>query len=258
MEYQKIIDLLDRTSNQWSKFRTKNWIEINDQSRGVDNTNSHIRFTISLLKSSLCDYSDACIHVKGTITIIGAGADAAAGQIDERNKGVILTNCAQFINCKSEINNTETDNEKDTDKLIPMYNLLECSDSYSNTSRSLWQYSKGEPSDNLADSKSFKSKVKITGNSPADGSTKDVERIVSLEYLSNFRKTLEMPLINCEDNITLTWSSTCVITNSTGEEKFAMTDTKLYVLVVTLSTQGNTKFLQQLKSGFKRTINWDE
>ena len=67
-----------------------------------------------------------------------------------------------------------------------------------------------------------------------------------------------MPLINCEDNITLTWSSTCVITNSTGEGKFAMTDTKLYVLVVTLSTQGNTKFLQQLKSGFIRTINWDK
>ena len=211
-----------------------------------------------MLKSSLCDYSDACIHVKGTITITGAGADAAAGQVDARNKGVILTNCAQFIICKSEINNAETDNEKDTDKLMPMYNLLECSDSYSNTSRSLWQYYKGEPSDNLADSKSFKSKLKITGNSPADGSTKDVEIIVSLEYLSNFRRTLEMPLINCEDNITLTWSSTCVITNSTGEGKFAMTDTKLYVLVVTLSTQGNTKFLQQLKSGFKRTINWDK
>ena len=93
-----------------------------------------------MLKSSLCDYSDACIHVNGTITITGAGADAAAGQVGVRNKGVILTNSAQFINCKSEINNAETDNEKDTDKLMPMCNLLECSDSYSNTSRTLWQY----------------------------------------------------------------------------------------------------------------------
>ena len=67
-----------------------------------------------------------------------------------------------------------------------------------------------------------------------------------------------MPLINCEVNLTLTWSSTCVITNSNGAGTFAITDTKLYVPVVTLSTQENTKLLQQLKSGFKRTINWNE
>ena len=67
-----------------------------------------------------------------------------------------------------------------------------------------------------------------------------------------------MPLINCEVNLILTWSSTCVITNSNGAVAFAITDTKLYVPVVTLSTQENTKFLQQLKSGFKRVINWNK
>ena len=67
-----------------------------------------------------------------------------------------------------------------------------------------------------------------------------------------------MPLINCEVNLILTWSKDCVITNSTGEGKFAITDTKLYVPVVTLSTQDNAKLLQQLKSGFKRTINWNK
>ena len=67
-----------------------------------------------------------------------------------------------------------------------------------------------------------------------------------------------MPLINCEVNLILTWSSTCVITNSTGAGRFAITDTKLYVPVVTLSTQDNAKLLQQLKSGFKRTINWNK
>ena len=82
--------------------------------------------------------------------------------------------------------------------------------------------------------------------------------MVLLKYLSNFRRTLEMPLINCEVNLILTWSSTCVITNSNGSGTFAITNTKLYVPVVTLSTQENTKFLQQLKSGFKRVINWNK
>ena len=82
--------------------------------------------------------------------------------------------------------------------------------------------------------------------------------MVLLKYLSNFWRTLEIPLINCEVNLILTWSSTCVITNSNGAGTFAITDTKLYVPVVTLSTQENTKFLQQLKSGFKRVINWNK
>ena len=100
MEYQKIINLLDNTPNQLSKFRTKNWIEINDQSRGPNNTNSDIRFKTTVLKSSLCDYSDAYMLVKGRITITGAGDDAAARQADERNKGIILKNGPPFINCK--------------------------------------------------------------------------------------------------------------------------------------------------------------
>ena len=96
------------------------------------------------------------------------------------------------------------------------------------------------------------------GKTPAAGNTKDVEIIVPLKYLNNFWRTLEMPLINCEVNLILTWSKDCVITNSTGAGKFAITDTKLYVPVVTLSTQDNAKLLQQLKSGFRRTINWNK
>ena len=141
---------------------------------------------------------------------------------------------------------------------MPMYNLIEYSDNYSKTYGSLWQYYKDEPNDNIADTESFKSKVKITGKTPDDGNTKDVEIIVLLKYLSNFWRTLEMLLINCEVNLILTWSKDCVITNSTGEGKFAITETKLYVPVVTLSTKDNAKLLQQLKSGFKRTINWNK
>ena len=132
-----------------------------------------------------------------------------------------------------------------------MYNLIEFSDKYAKTSRSLWQYYRDEQNNNLANSKSFKSKIKITGKTPAGGSEKDVEKMVPLKYLSKFWKTLEMPLINCEVSLILTWSSTCVITNSTGIGKFEITDTKLYVPAVTLSTQDNVKLLEQLKSGLK-------
>ena len=137
---------------------------------------------------------------------------------------------------------------------MPMHNLIEYSDNYSKTSGSLWQYYKDDPNDNIENSESFKYKIKITGKTPNNGNTKDVEIIVPLKYLSNFWRTLEMPLINCEVNLILTWSKDCVITNSTGAGKFAITETKLYVPVVTLSTHHNAKLLQQLKSGFKRAI----
>ena len=257
MEYQRIANLIDDDAlNQPSKFRTRNWVEINDESRGVYNVNSQIKFKTTMLKSSLCDYSDAYILVKGKVTIAGAGNDVAARQTDERNKGVIFKNCALFINCISEINNTQIDNAKDIDIVMPMYNLIEYSDNYAKTTGSLWQYFRDDDGDgddiDIEDSKSFKSKVKITGKTPNDDNEKDVEIMVPLKYLSNFWRTLEMPLINCEVNLILTWSSTCVITKSNGAGTFAITDTKLYVPVVTLSTEENTKFLQQLKSGFKK------
>ena len=130
MEHQKIINLLDNTSTQLSKFRTKNWIETNDQSRRVYNTNTDIKFTTTMLKSSLCDYSDAYILFKGTITITGSRDDDAGKWTDERNKRVIFKNCAPFINWKSEKNNTEIRNAKDIDIVMPMYNLIECRDNY--------------------------------------------------------------------------------------------------------------------------------
>ena len=211
-----------------------------------------------MLKSSICDYSDAYILVKGTITINGRGADAAARQADEKDKGASFKNCAPFINCISEINITQIDNAKDINIVMPMYNIIEYSDNYAITSASLWQYFRDEPDDNIEDFESLKFKVKITGKTPNNNNEKDVEIMVPLKYLSNFWKTLEMPLINCEVNLILTWSSTCVITNSDGAGTSVITDTKLYVPVVTLSTQENTKFLQQLKSGFKRVINWNK
>ena len=271
MEYQKIANLIDdNTLNQPSKFRTRNWVEINDESRGAYNVNSQIKFKTTMLKSSLCDYSDAYILVKGTISVNNTAAQGAAA--NNTNKKVIFKNCAPFTNCISEINNTQIDNAKDIDIVMPMYNLIECSDNYAKTAGSLWQYCKdirarnANANDEITEftagslTDSFNFKLKITGQT-GNGGTKDVEIIVPLKYLSNFWRTLEMPLINCEVNLILTWSSACVLiatVNPNQAATFAITDTKFYVSVVTLSTQENTKFLQQLKSGFKRVINWNK
>ena len=104
MEYQKIANLLHTKSNQTSKFRTRNWVEINDESRGT--YINDIKFKTKMLMSNLCDYADAYILVKGTITITGAGNDDATKRADERGKGVPFKNCDPFTKCISRINNT--------------------------------------------------------------------------------------------------------------------------------------------------------
>ena len=136
MEYQKISSLLESTSDNLSKFRTRNRVEINNESRG-SYANSDIRFKTTMLRSNFCDYADSYILVKGTITNTGVGVDAAARQADERNKGVTFKNCALFTKCISRINNTDIDNVHDTDIVMPIYNSIECSDNYSKTSGSL-------------------------------------------------------------------------------------------------------------------------
>ena len=165
--------MLESTSDNPSKFRTRNWVEINDESRG-NYANSDIRFKTTMLRSNLCDYADSYILVKGTITITGAGDAAAARQADERDKGVTFKNCAPFVKCISIINNTEIDNDKDIDIVMPMYNLIEYSDNYSKTSGTLWQYYKDDPNDNIADSESFKYKVNITGKTSINENTKKI------------------------------------------------------------------------------------
>ena len=186
-------------------------IEINDESRGVYNVNSQIKFKTIMLKSSLCDYSDSYILVKGTITVNNTAARGAAA--NNSNKKVIFKNCAPFTNCISEINNMQIDNAKDIDIVMPMYNLIEYSDNYAKTTGSLWQYCKDIPARdnnnliegftaaNLTHSFNFKAKSR---SRTENGGTKDVEIIVPLKYLSNFWRTLEMLLINCEINLILT------------------------------------------------------
>ena len=163
MEQQKIANLLDNEgSNQPSKFRTKNQVEINEEKRGRYDGND-IKFKTTMARSNLCGYADAYIHVKGTITITGEGDDDAGRKADERDKGATFKNCTPLTKCINRINNADTDTAQDINIVMPMYNSIEYRDNYSKTSGCLWQYYKDEPNDNLADSESFKSKVKITG-----------------------------------------------------------------------------------------------
>ena len=154
-----------------------------------------------MIRSSLCDYSDACILVKGTITVPNTAAAGAA--VNNTNKKVIFKNCAPFTDCIAEINNAQVDDAQKIDVVMPMYNLIEYSDAYSNTSGSLWQYYRDEPAldanggiidfpANENNSVSFKFKQQITEQT-GNGGTKDVEIMVRLKYLSNFwRKLAEM------------------------------------------------------------------
>ena len=180
MEYQKIENLLDSALNQLSKFRTRIWVEINDASRRAYTSND-ISFKTTMLRPNLCDYVDAYIFVKETITITRARNHDVAKRLDERNVGVIFKNCAPFTKCISRIN-TDIGNAQDINIVMQMYNLIEYSDNYSKTSGSLWQYYKDDPNDNIEQSGSFKSNKKITGKTSAAGNRKNVEIIVPLKF----------------------------------------------------------------------------
>ena len=209
-----------------------------------------------MLRSNLCDYIDAYILVKGNISVNNTAAKGAA--VNNVTKKVIFKNCAPFTNCISKTN----------DIIMPKYNLslikfinvklitIEYSDNYSKISGSLWQYCKeisavnnpGNIIDFTVDdtTDSFKFKTKMTGQTNNDGQINGVEIIVLLKYLSNFWRTLEMSLINCEVEFILNRSTDCVIisTNVANQNPtFTITVTNLYAPVVTLSTQDNAKLL---------------
>ena len=162
--------MLDTTSDNVPRFITKKSVEVHDQSGSAEDRHKpskQIRFKTSMLRSDLCDYSDAYIVVKGTITIVRP--NGAKG-----NKKVIFKNNAPFINCISKINGVKIDNAEDLDVVMPMYNLLEYSKNYRKTTGSLWNYYRDEPNNPLAtnynadpitNTASFKYKTSITGKS---------------------------------------------------------------------------------------------
>ena len=131
---------------------------------------------------------------------------------------------------------------------------MEYSDNYSKRSGSLWQYYSDNSNDNITESESFKSKIKIEGKTADNDNTKNAEIVVLLKYLNNFWRTPEIPLINCEIVLDITWSKKCVISSAVGKTEFSITDTKLCVPVVTLSTEDNVKLLKQLNLVLKEKL----
>ena len=148
---------------------------------------------------------------------------------------------------------------------MPMYNLIEYSDNYSDTPGRLWQFKRDEIIGNINltnnNYSSFKYKSNLIGNTDEDGANRKKENVkiaVPLKYLSNFWRSLEMPLINCKVEISLKWIENCISSNSGTDGTFKITDAKLYIPIVTLKTDHNTKLSKLLSKGFKRPIYWNE
>ena len=292
MEHDKINNLLlseDNENEVLSKFFTREYVRINSL-LNTYNENKSIRFKTPMLRSSLCDYSDAYILVKGTITVTAPGNNNDANNIrDKKNRPVILKNNAPFVSCLTRINGELIEDANDLDIVFPMYNLLKYSKNYRKTIGSLYNYHRDELSDDADDnnfdnikvvnSNTFKYKNKTTGNTynvdaGAQGydvnknGTQEVELPIPLKYLGNFWRALNIPLIICEVSLELKWNKNCVITsleeiqvdagpavvrdNSPENTTLAINDCKLYIPVVTLSKEDEIKLLTNLKSGFKR------
>ena len=178
---------------------------------------------------------------------------------------VAFNNCAPFHTCDVTINNEHIEKEEGIDIVMPMYNLLEYSDNYQNSTGSLYQFKRDEPPDNNVNvandttSLVYKSKlIKGTDNNNVN----NVKLVVPLKYVSNFFRSLEMSLVNCKIDLELTWHKDCMISSANAAAgqvvSFMITNTKLYVPVVTLSTKDNTSLAKQLNEGFKRTIYWNQ
>ena len=201
--------------------------------------------------------------IDGTIRAVAANA----------NTRLSLKNCAPFTKCNLEINGEHVDTAENLDIVMPMYNLIEYSDNYQDSSATLYQYKRDEqPEDDaLADltannSNCFKYKIKLLGNIPKLAADADAARVgrlnvkivVPLKYLSNFFRSLEMALINCKIKLNLTWKKECVLSTAADDAVFIISDTKLCIPVVTLSKEDNKDFIEQQSKGFQISVYWNE
>ena len=264
------MNVLGTTPDEMPRLITKKWVEVHDESGDANDRykpSKQIRFKTSMLRSDLYDFSDAYIVVRGTIAATNPDNNAYG-------KKLPLKNNAPFVSYISKVNNTLVDNAEDLDVVMPAYNLLKYSENYSKATERFWNYYRDEPNsgaDNkinysVIDSKSFDYKTSITGKLQGNNTEKEAEIVVS-----NSWRILHMPLINCEITLNLTWSKNCVWTSKATRDanpdadpavaeisdpagaKFQIKDTKLYVPVVTLSTENDKTLLEQLKTGFRRT-----
>ena len=273
MKNQKIINLLSKSDTNSRHFPTKNWYISNDENNtnyvvnkdtGVNNLDT-IKFDTRVLKPNLCDYADAYILVDGTIR---------AANVVNANTRLALKNCTPFTKCNLEIDDEHVDTAENLDIVMSMYNLIEYSDNYQDSSATLYQYKRDEPPANIENnltvdnSSSFKYKVNLLGNPVVTNNVArlDVKIVVPLKYLSNDFRSLEMPLINCKIKLNLTWKKNRVLStdaaaaaaNAANNPVFIINDAKLYLPVVTLSKEDNKDFIEQQNEGFQRSIYWNE
>ena len=260
---QKIVNLPNDSENESSRFATRKWYIVNDQNnaqygRGNEN-DATIKYDTKV--------SDAYILVTGDIKVAGVAA----------NTNVAFKNCDPLTRCVTHINDEHVETAENLDIIMPMYNLLEYSNNYADSSGSLCQFKRDKSPLNdagntlnvaLDNSTSFKYKASLLGKATDadrdDRSLKNTKVVVPLKYLSNFSRPLEMPLINCKINLELNWNNNCVMygadTYAGGdnannrETTFQITSTKLYVPIVTLSTKDNVNLAKQLNEGFKRSF----
>ena len=257
---------------------TKNWVKVNYLSSSQYSINKNIRLKTSILRLDLCDYSDAYIVVKGIINVRGTNGN------NRRNKGLTFKNNASLRSCILNINNAFIDNAENLYIAMAMYNVLDCSDNYFMTSGSLWNYYRDEIYDDEKEnennnklnnktitSKSFKYKTKMIGSTSDNENRLNTEVVVPLKYLSNFWRSLDLALINCEIELNFSWSRYYIIykisrtfeavpktnpvgyrvTSQTTCATFQINNAKLYVPVVTLFTNDTIKFLENIKQDLK-------
>ena len=209
---------------------------------------NEIKFLTSSLESSLCDYSDAYILVTGNTNVTGG----------DPNTKVAFKNCAPFRKCSTEINETFVDNAKHINIAMPMYNLTEYSDNYSDTSGNLWQFKRDEIEGDVdltvdpehIPNKASSFKYKSSFITDRNG----VKIALPLKYLSIFWRSLDMSLVNCKVEYSLTWYENCILSSAGTAATFAITDTKLYLPIVILKTENNSKLSRLLSEGFQRSI----
>ena len=284
MEYQKIINLIGGkvSDSKLPRYLTKKWVEVYDQSDGTYNVNNDIRFKTPMLRSDLCGYNNAYIIVTSKINVTDPNNNAY-------DKKLALKNNAQFFNCILKIHNTLIEDADDLDIIMPMYNLLYYSKNCRKTTSSLWNYYRDKPNSgynnddrdriyySIKNSNSFDFKTSIIGK--LEGNNTELENIkivVPLKHLSKFFRKLDVSLINSEVFLNLKWSKNCVLTskatksalpedaanslsavdalNNPINAEFLITDCKLYIPVVSLSSENENKLFEQLKDGFIITV----
>ena len=277
MESQKVINFLDHNDEDDPRFETRKWYIVNDHNNGNysqgDDVRSVVKFDTEIVRPFFCDYSDVYILVTGNIKVEN-GNDATR---------VAIKNCHPFTRASFKLNNEQVDTADNLDLTMNLYNMLEYSDNYADTTGSLYQYKRPEPRDNngkvvnLSTAlSSFKyqsglvQKQLATPNSEnvpdsidpnfanAHRNWKNIKIVVPLKYISNFFRNLELPLINTKLFMELNWTKYSVLSNQNQDSRFQITKCELYIPVVTINTENNNKLSELLNKGFERTVVWNE